>query len=121
MPEWTVNTHTWYTDISSWNENADVEERARADGVVLNKSFQWAEQLCIDVDAMHGLALVLHNHEPPCILIQEQFELIEKRNSDHAARSQNTAEAASSSKFTSTRIEAAAPAHYSPPTVSMQN
>lgn len=59
--QWTL---TWYTDISSWNENADVEERARTDGVVLNKSFPWAEQLCIDVGAMHGLALVLHNHEP---------------------------------------------------------
>lgn len=32
--QWTL---TWYTDISSCNENADVEERARTDGVVLNK------------------------------------------------------------------------------------
>lgn len=59
--QWTL---TWYTDISSWNENADVEERAHADGVVLNRSFPWAEQSCIDVGTMHGLALVLHNHEP---------------------------------------------------------
>lgn len=32
--QWTL---TWYTDISSWNENADVEERAGTDGVVINK------------------------------------------------------------------------------------
>lgn len=61
--QWTL---TWYTDISSWKRNADVEERARANGAVLNKLFPWAEQSCIDVSAMHGLALELHNHGPLC-------------------------------------------------------
>lgn len=59
--QWTL---TWYTDINSWKKNADVEECARTNGAVLNKLFPWAEQSCIDVGAMHGLALVLHNHRP---------------------------------------------------------